>query len=68
MRKIKTYSKKYYTLKINTIYYNPITLFRCCLIPREELIPFDINDFNYQFEKAHGLLGVSEDSQDYSYS
>lgn len=68
MRKIKTYSRKYYTFKINPLYYNPITLFRCCSIPHEDFIPFDINIFNYEFEKKHIFLGVSEDSQEYSYS
>ena len=68
MKKIKTYSTKYYTLKINPFYYNPITLFRSCCIPHEDFIPFDIDKFNYEFEKRHGLLNVSEDSENYSYS
>ena len=68
MKKIKTYSKKYYTLRINPFYYNPITLYRSCSIPHDAFFPLDLNKFAYEFEKKHGLLQVSEDSESYSYS
>lgn len=68
MQKIKTYSKKRYTLRINPFYYNPITLYRSCCLPHEEFFPLDLKQFAYEFEKRHGLLEVSEDSESYSYS
>ncbi len=68
MKKIKSYSTKYYTLKINLFYYNPITLYKSCCIPHENFIPFDIDKFNYEFERRHGLLKtqIAEDSEYYS--
>jgi len=68
MRNIKTYSRKYYTFKINPFYYNPITLYRSCCLPHEAFFPFDFEKFTYEFERRHGLLQVSEDSEKYSYS
>lgn len=68
MKKIKTYSKKFYTLKINPFYYNPISLCRACNLSDEDFFPFDIEKFNYEFERRHGLLNLAEDSENYSYS
>ena len=69
MQKIKGYSfRKKYFLKINPFYYNPISLYRACLIPHEDFHPFDFEKFTYEFERRHGLLSVSEDSENYSYS
>ena len=68
MRNIKTYSKKFYTLKINTFYYNPISLFKSCNLSDKDFFPFNIETFNYEFEKRHGLLNLAEHSENYSYS
>jgi len=69
MKNIKTYSRKKYSVIIKTWYYNPISVARAFNTPHEECFPFDLNKFNYEFEKAHGLLNiVAEDSENYSYS
>lgn len=69
MQKIKGYSfRKKYFLKINPFYYNPISLYRACCVPDEDFFPFDFEKFTYEFEKRHGLLNVSEESENYSYS
>lgn len=69
MRKIKKYSKKKYSVIINTWYLNPISVARAYNLPDDQFFPFDINNFNYEFEKEHGLLNiVAEDYENYSYS
>lgn len=69
MRKIKKYSKKKYCVIINTWYLNPISVARAYNLPDDQFFPFDINNFNYEFEKEHGLLNiVTEDYENYSYS
>lgn len=69
MKNIKSYSRKKYSLTINTWYLNPISVARAYNLPDDQFFPFDIDKFNYEFEKAHGLLNVvAEDIQSYSYS
>lgn len=68
MQKIRTYSKRHYTLRINPFYYNPITLYRSCCLPDDAFFPVDLKKFAYEFERKHGLLQVSEDFENYSYS
>ena len=69
MRNIETYSRKKYSLVINTWYLNPISVARAYNLPDDHFFPFDIDKFNYEFEKAHGLLNVvAEDIESYSYS
>lgn len=69
MRNIKTYSRKKYDLIINTWYLNPISVARTYNLPDDQFFPFDIDKFNYEFEKAHGLLNiVAGDIKSYSYS
>lgn len=69
MRKIKKYSTKNFNIKFNKWDLNPISFTRACNIPHEACIPFDIDKFNYEYEKQHGLLNVvAEDIESYSYS
>ncbi len=69
MRDIKTYSRKRYSVTINTLYLNPISVARAYNLPDDEFEIFDIDKFFYEFEKEHGILNiVAEDSEDYSYS
>lgn len=56
MRKIKKYSNKKYSVVINTWYFNPISVARAYNLPDDQFFPFDIDNFNYEFEKEHGLL------------
>ena len=69
MKNIRTYSRKKYSVTINTWYLNPISVARACNIPDDQFHPFDLDQFNYEFEKEHGLLNiVAEDSENYYYS
>ena len=69
MKNIKTYSRKMYNLTINIWYLNPISVARAYNLPDDQFIPFDIDKFNYEFEKEHGLLNiVAENIESYSYS
>ena len=69
MRNIKTFSKKRYSVTINTWYYNPITVARAYNLPDDQFFPFDIDKFFYEFEKEHGLQNVvAEEFENYSYS
>ena len=69
MKNIKTYSKKKYSVTINTWYLNPISVARAYNLPDDQFFPFDIGKFNYEYEKEHGLLNVvAEDIESYSYS
>lgn len=69
MKDIKTYSKKRYSVTINTWYLNPISVARAYNMPDDEFEIFDIDQFFYEFEKEHGILNVvAEDSENYSYS
>lgn len=69
MKNIKTYSRKKYSLIINTWYLNPISVARAYNLPDDQCFLFDIDKFNYEFEKKHGLLNiVAEDIESYSYS
>lgn len=69
MISIKTYSRKKYSVVINTWYLNPISVARAYNLPDDQFFPFDIDNFFYEFEKEHGLLNiVAEDSENYSYS
>lgn len=69
MKKIKTYSTKhFYTLKFSIWEFNIISATRAFRIPHEECISFDLDRFNYEFEKSHGLLNIAEDIESYSYS
>ena len=69
MRNIKTYSRKKYSVVINTWYLNPISVARAYNLPDDQYEIFDIDKFFYEFEKEHGLLNiVAEDCENYSYS
>lgn len=69
MKNIKTYSNKKFCLSFSKWDLNAISFTRACNIPHEACIPFDIDKFNYEYEKEHGLLNiVAEDIDSYSYS
>ena len=69
MKNIKNYSRKIFSLRFSIWELNPISFARTCNIPHKECKPFDLNKFNYEFEKTHGLLNVvAEDIESYSYS
>ena len=69
MRTITTYSRKKYSLIINSWYLNPISVARAYNLPDDQFFPFDIDKFNYEFELKHGLLNiVAEEYENYSYS
>lgn len=69
MRSIKKYSRKKYSVVINTWYLNPISVARAYNLPDDQYEVFDIDKFFYQFEKEHGLLNiVAEEYENYSYS
>ena len=69
MRSIKTYSRKKYSVVINTWYLNPISVTRAYNLPDDQCFPLDIGKFNYEYEKERGLLNiVAEDIESYSYS
>ena len=69
MRNITTYSKKRYSVTINTWYLNPISVARAYNLTVDQFFPFNIDEFNYEFEKEHGLLNiVAENFENYSYS
>lgn len=69
MKNIRKYSRKKYSIKFSIWELNAISAARAFNIPHEDCFPFDIDKFNYEFEKAHGLLNiVAEDTSSYSYS
>ena len=69
MKRIKTYSKKRFSIKFSIWELNAISFARTCNIPDDEFELFDIDKFNYEYEKEHGLLNiVAEDIESYSYS
>lgn len=68
MKSIKTYSKKKFSLRFSIWELNIISFVKSCNIPDDEFFPFDILQFNYEFNEKHGLLGVAEDIEAYSYS
>ena len=69
MRNIKNYSRKIFSLRFSIWELNAISFARTCNIPHEKCKPFDLNKFNYEFERTHGLLNVvAEDIESYSYS
>lgn len=69
MKNIKSYSRKRYSLTINTWYLNPISIARAYNLPDDQFEIFDIDKVFYEFEKEHGLLNiVAEDCENYSYS
>lgn len=69
MKKIKTYSRKKFTLRFSKWELNPIPVARAYNLPDDQFYPFDLDKFNYEFEKEHGILNVvAEDVESYSYS
>ena len=58
MKKIKTYSRKKFSIKFSIWELNPISAAHSFNIPHEACKPFDLNKFNYEFEKKHGLLNI----------
>ena len=46
MKSIKSYSRKKYSLTINTWYLNPISVARAYNLPDDQFFPFDIDKFN----------------------
>lgn len=68
MNNIKRFSRKKFHLKQNIWNINIISIARAYNLPHDAFIPIDIKKFNYEFEKRHNLLSVSEESENYSYS
>lgn len=59
MKKIKTYSRKKFSIKFSIWELNPISVARAYNLPDEQFHTFDINKFFYEFEKKHGLLNIN---------
>lgn len=69
MKNIRTYSRKRFSIKFSIWELNAISFARACNIPDDQFHPFNLDQFNYEFEKEHGLLNiVAEDIESYSYS
>lgn len=69
MKNIRTYSRKKFSIKFSIWELNAISFAKACNIPNDQFHPFDLDKFNYEFEKEHGLLNtVAENIELYSYS
>lgn len=68
MKKIKTYSRKKFSIKFSIWELNPISAAHSFNIPHEACKPFDFNKFFNELEKEYNLLHIAEEYENYSYS